>query len=343
MDKNRINKVNLVYFTTIMLYITVSFIVLPFIKGQYVQLILSQLILFLPAAIYLFTEKVPLKEVIRLNRIKNTNIFFLVLLAFTISPVLTFINSLSMLFVENRSSTTIIQIVTDSPLLLSAVVVALLPAVFEEMAYRGLYFNSYRGAGVLKAALLSATMFALLHGNLNQFSYTIIIGLFFALIVEATGSIISSIIMHFIINISSVIQVYLIPTLMMLLEYTYYDAIDSGNNEVAALIENMVGGTDFSLDSMLSQSLESVERMTFSDVVSSYLPSAIIGGIISYFIFRKIARNEGRWDYVKSIFSRKQRDSLEISEKSDWRSLLTMPLIAGAIIMLTFMIVLEFI
>ena len=84
---------------------------------------------------------------------------------------------------------------------LSVVIVA---PICEELMFRGLIYQGLRGLGVWKAAVLSALMFALLHLNINQFAYAFVLGIILSLCVEITGSLYSSMILHFLINSRSV-------------------------------------------------------------------------------------------------------------------------------------------
>lgn len=81
----------------------------------------------------------------------------------------------------------------------------ILPCVIEELAYRGVMFGSFHEAGRLKAILMSGILFGLMHMNFNQMAYAVVIGLIFGFVVEATGSIIPTMIMHFLINGFSVV------------------------------------------------------------------------------------------------------------------------------------------
>lgn len=85
--------------------------------------------------------------------------------------------------------------------LLSVVVLALFPAVCEELIFRGMIFLGLRRN--LKdslAVVLSAVLFALMHGSLEQFVYPFILGLILSVLVLRTGNLLSSIIVHFLNN-----------------------------------------------------------------------------------------------------------------------------------------------
>ncbi len=85
------------------------------------------------------------------------------------------------------------------------VVLAVLPAVFEEFFFRGfLLANERDGSRSLKTIILpslsSAVLFALYHGSLFQLVYQFIFGLGFGLLSTRSGSVIPSTIAHFINN-----------------------------------------------------------------------------------------------------------------------------------------------
>jgi membrane protease YdiL (CAAX protease family) len=100
---------------------------------------------------------------------------------------------------------------------------AFLPCVIEEMAYRGIILGSFREGGRLKAIIASGLLFGIMHMNFNQMAYAIVIGIIFGIVIEATGSIVSTMIMHFMINGLSVTLSYVsshIPALSKQLEET---------------------------------------------------------------------------------------------------------------------------
>ena len=57
---------------------------------------------------------------------------------------------------------------------------------------------------------MSSLYFGMMHGNLNQFFYATVLGIFMAFLVKITNSIYSSILLHFIFNFKSVIALYFI-------------------------------------------------------------------------------------------------------------------------------------
>ncbi|MBQ8885232.1 MAG: CPBP family intramembrane metalloprotease [Clostridia bacterium] len=80
------------------------------------------------------------------------------------------------------------------------VVVALLPAVFEELIFRGFLLRGLKGFGETFAVLVCGALFALYHKNPAQTVYQFICGVAFALVAIRSGSILPTVISHFINN-----------------------------------------------------------------------------------------------------------------------------------------------
>jgi membrane protease YdiL (CAAX protease family) len=82
----------------------------------------------------------------------------------------------------------------------SIVSMTLVPAVFEELLFRGAILQSLRRFGDGFAMIVSAVLFGLLHGNLSQMPTTFLLGLLFAYFVLRTGSILPAMFFHFVNN-----------------------------------------------------------------------------------------------------------------------------------------------
>lgn len=84
--------------------------------------------------------------------------------------------------------------------LVQFVYVAIIAPIAEEFFFRGLILESLRPYGNGFAIFVSAIMFGLAHGNLEQFFYAATLGVFFGYIAISTGSIVTTTIMHAIFN-----------------------------------------------------------------------------------------------------------------------------------------------
>lgn len=72
--------------------------------------------------------------------------------------------------------------------------------VFEEFIFRKLLIDRAAVYGEGVAVVLSGVMFGLFHGNLNQFAYAFLLGIFFGFIYVKTGKIRYTVILHMVIN-----------------------------------------------------------------------------------------------------------------------------------------------
>lgn len=84
-------------------------------------------------------------------------------------------------------------------LLPAMLIIAVLPAVFEETLFRGILVRSMSASewGTGAIVLISGAMFSLFHGNPAQTLYQFICGMCFALIALRAGSILPSMVAHF--------------------------------------------------------------------------------------------------------------------------------------------------
>ena len=105
---------------------------------------------------------------------------------------------------------------------------AILPAIFEELLFRGIILNGLKQYGKWAAVLGSAGLFALLHGNIGQLIYPFMLGVILGYIVYKTGNVLYSIIIHLINNTFSII-------------YTYIDVMKNNGQYIVEEVSYSVG------------------------------------------------------------------------------------------------------
>lgn len=88
-------------------------------------------------------------------------------------------------------------------LILYFILLAVLPPIFEEIAFRGILMQSLRRFGDTFALLISALLFGLFHLNMIQAPYAFLLGLWFGYLVLRTGSLRISMVLHACINLSA--------------------------------------------------------------------------------------------------------------------------------------------
>ena len=117
----------------------------------------------------------------------------------------------SMLFpteAEMVSSGLMNELMSDNELLTFAVV-ALTPAVCEEMLFRGFLFSAFRGRyKIVVSVLLTAVIFGVYHMSIVRFFTTALLGAALAVIVYYSDSIFPAMVMHAINNGIAVLQMY---------------------------------------------------------------------------------------------------------------------------------------
>ena len=80
------------------------------------------------------------------------------------------------------------------------VIVAILPAIMEETIFRGYVKCGFEQTSTVFSVLMGGFMFCIFHQNTQQTPYQFLCGVIFALIAVKSGSIIPSVIMHFLNN-----------------------------------------------------------------------------------------------------------------------------------------------
>ncbi len=97
------------------------------------------------------------------------------------------------------------EINSVSTYIYAIITMALLPAIAEELIFRGLIFNGLNSKYKPVVSVgLSALFFMLIHGSIQQTFYQLLMGVVFAIVVLKTNNLIYSMIIHFVSNFSVV-------------------------------------------------------------------------------------------------------------------------------------------
>lgn len=87
-------------------------------------------------------------------------------------------------------------------------VIAVLPAVFEEILFRGVLFNGLKCFGRVGSVLLCGALFSLFHQNPAQTPYQFLCGVAYALVALKSGSVLPTIVAHFFNNALIIVLTY---------------------------------------------------------------------------------------------------------------------------------------
>lgn len=146
-------------------------------------------------------------------------------------------------WVENRVQT-IVSSVNPGVILFYMVICA---PVMEEYIFRKLIVDRVVRYGQGIAVVVSGLMFGLFHGNLNQFVYATVIGMFLAYLYVKTGSLKITISLHMLFNF---IGGFVSTLLMRMIDYEgYMEAAVSGDYQavIASMMDHFAGWLLFGL------------------------------------------------------------------------------------------------
>lgn len=198
------------YFLLIMLWQIVGSVLISIavytlgISDIKIVLVLSHFItLIIPAILYFIITRDNIKKTLRLNKLKIVDALWVILLGFLCQPVVTFFSLITAFFFENNIGTLMNDIV-QSPYIILLLLIAVMPAITEEVTIRGIVLSGYNNINKYKAAVITGLFFGMMHLDGQQFLYAAALGFIIALVVRITNSIFSGCLIHFIINGTSI-------------------------------------------------------------------------------------------------------------------------------------------
>lgn len=183
-----------------------------------INALVSQL-LFVAATVmvYKFFKKASWRHDFYIKPLPWLDVLIAVCIGWSLMPLLSFINVLSQFFVSNQIQDTLMDIV-NLPFFVTVVLTGLFPAVFEELLSRATILRNYQKKTVWVTCLMSGMFFGFIHLNINQFLYAFAMGSIMSYLVMVTGSIVSSMVVHFTINVTSTGFLYISMAFMDLME-----------------------------------------------------------------------------------------------------------------------------
>ena len=202
-------KVNWLFLTTLLVEAAVMafmYLCSDISLGIIESLLLSQLIVLVPAVLFLFGTRTDPGRLIAHNRPKFTTTLLVVVFTFLCMPAIIAVNAFSMLFVDNEVAG-LQSYMLSVPWWQILLMVGIIGPVSEEFVFRGVIYHGYKTSQrFVGSMLLSALLFGLTHLNFNQMSYAVLVGIVSVLLLEGSGSIFYSMLFHICINATNVVQ-----------------------------------------------------------------------------------------------------------------------------------------
>lgn len=273
-----VKRVNTFFLILVILHIAASLIVsmldMQAVRlGTFSSLMLTQMLILVPSFLFFLISGYDITEWIPFKKLKAGTVVLVVVFTFLIMPVISFVNVFSQLFTDNTAADLIGEVADMSPFI-TVLIVGFIGPFCEEFTFRGVIYGGLRKSGFLcAAAAVTGAFFGLMHLNLNQFSYAVILGFVMSLLVEATGSIWASVIAHVTVNTWNVV--------LMLAMDKLYSSMGIDIFEEAA----EAATTDLKL------------KMMGMLIIVSVFTTLLAAGA-----FMGLSSNEGRLDHVKTIF-----------------------------------------
>lgn len=302
---------------TVSLAYQVAVNILGIAVPQWILYIAGETITLVVVLIYIFIMKISVKKDMQYKIIGIKDVIMSVLTGYFLVPMILFISNITMLFSRNYLNGSS-DVLLKYPYIVQLILIAVIPSLVEEFAFRGLFYGTYRKKSIFKAAIMSGLIFGIFHLNFNQFAYAFIMGVVFSYIVEATGSIWSSVLAHFAVNTYSITVNQILK-----LKGVY-------NNTVSAADTQQILSTP-------------VSAKVVSYVIMLVLAAAFM--MLAVLCIRNMAKRNKRLDIITKDFRLLKKNKCSDKEKTNNNSehIVTTPALETVVACVVYMIVMEII
>ena len=131
-------------------------------KAQLVLIIIQDIIIILiPVLIYCLVSRKKLTDIVPHNKLTLKNIGYITALTICFAPVMSLISALTTIFYPADVNSDVLTYIDKLSMPLVVLALGIMPAVFEELAFRGIILPQSRRAGFIASSLLSGLFFGL--------------------------------------------------------------------------------------------------------------------------------------------------------------------------------------
>lgn len=178
-----------------------------------VVLINEFVVILVPVLLYVLMKKANFKETFRFRKLDPIHGLLVALLSVAAYPVAMMLNNIVVYFLQFVGDIPAQPIPTPGnlpELFTGLLVVAVSPAICEELFHRGLLLSAYERRGSMKAVVITAIFFGIFHFDMTNFLGPVFLGLLIGYYVIRTNSIFAGMLAHFLNNaISEILQYFL--------------------------------------------------------------------------------------------------------------------------------------
>lgn len=184
--------------------------------SAYVGLALNQIGFFLTFVVYNHVTKVQTRQASKINfKLNVWQILIVIALGlvamYGFSPLVNYMDWTLRSIGFKLDSFSALNFDNVGMLFVNIFLVALLPALCEELVFRGVVMNGLKKFKPAVMMILSGLLFAIMHLNIEQSVYQFVLGMVLSGVVMISGSIVSSMILHFFNNAIVLISNYFMP------------------------------------------------------------------------------------------------------------------------------------
>lgn len=272
------------------------------------NLLISQGMIFVPTLTFIIITRCDIKETLRIRKTHWSAIFIVPIFVLALEPVMSVINSISLLWVDSATAELATDLVAKYPFWVSTALMAFTPCIVEELAYRGVILGSYRYSSRIWAIVISGVLFGAMHMNFNQMAYAVVLGMMLGLLAEVTGSILPTMLAHFCFNEISVCISY----------FVYH------NSALKSVVDSAAKNT--------------VSTKELIITIVSLTPFAVGGLCVAFALLYALAVINGRKEEILGMFRRQRRFADDGSEIKKPR-IISIPLVISLAVCIGFMII----
>ncbi|KEI08371.1 CAAX protease [Clostridium sp. K25] len=166
MNNNKVLKANFFGMMLLILYIVSPKFLLSIFKHiklpiEYNVVITQVVLLLVPTIIYFIITKYPIKKTLRLNKIGIKSVLIIIIIAIISQPIMMFLSLITQFIFPNRIMEFMSRL-NSIPLIAQLMIIAVVPAIFEEITVRGVILGGYDDIDTKKAAIMTGAVISFL-------------------------------------------------------------------------------------------------------------------------------------------------------------------------------------
>lgn len=183
------------------------------VDNVYLTVFITELIfILLPSLIFALANKLDVKYAFRLNKPQIKPLLLIALISFPAYLAANMLNTIVVYLLQfiGRIPSNNIPIPKTIPQLIAGIIIiAVLPAVCEEILNRGIMLRAYENRGTVKALVITGLFFGIFHFDITNFMGPAVLGAMLGFYAIRTNSIFAAMLGHFLNNTIAEIWSYI--------------------------------------------------------------------------------------------------------------------------------------